>query len=78
MVIETCALAKSVQFSDGDMIILLVDGRTIAVPLLWFPRLASASQKQFANYELLGDGKGIHWPDVDEDISVTGLLSGNH
>lgn len=70
-------LAKSVQFSDDDMIVLLVDGRTIAVPLVWFPRLSSASQKQLANYELLGDGEGIHWPDADEDISVAGLLRGN-
>lgn len=70
-------LAKSVQFSDNDMIASLVDGRTIAVPLVWFPRLSSASQKQLANYELLGDGEGIHWPDVDEDISVAGLLREN-
>ncbi|MER0216525.1 MAG: DUF2442 domain-containing protein [Nitrosomonas sp.] len=70
-------LAKSVQFSDDDMIVSLIDGRTIAVPLVWFPHLASASQKQLTNYELLGDGEGIHWPDVDEDISVAGLLRGN-
>lgn len=70
-------LAKSVQLSGGDMIVSLVDGRTIAVPLVWFSRLSSASQKQLANYELLGDGEGIHWPDVDEDIGVAGLLSGN-
>ncbi len=77
LVVETCALAKNVQFSDDDMIVSLVDGRTIAVPLLWFPRLASASQKQLANYELFGDGEGIHWPDVDEDVSIAGLLRGN-
>ncbi|MDV6341636.1 DUF2442 domain-containing protein [Nitrosomonas sp. Is24] len=67
-------LAKSVQFSGGDMIVALVDGRTIAIPLSWFPRLATASQKQLANYELLGDGEGIHWPDIDEDLSLGGLL----
>jgi hypothetical protein len=66
-------LASSKHFS----IVSLVDGRTIAVPLVWFPRLASASQKQLANYELLGGGEGIHWQDVDEDISVEGLLRGN-
>lgn len=76
LVVETCALAKSVQFSDDDMIVALIDGRTITVPLAWFSRLATASQKQLANYELLGDGEGIHWPDVDEDISVAGLLRG--
>ena len=76
LVVETCALAKSVQFSDDDMIVALIDGRTITVPLAWFPRLATASQKQLANYELLGDGEGIHWSFVDEDISVAGLLRG--
>lgn len=70
-------LAKNVRFSGDEMIASLIDGRTITVPMVWFPRLATASQKQLANYELLGDGEGIHWPDVDEDISVTGLLCGN-
>lgn len=59
------------------MVVSLIDGRTIAIPLVWFPRLASANQKQLANYELLGDGEGIHWQDVDEDISVAGLLREN-
>lgn len=67
-------LAKNVRFSGDDMIVSLVGGGTITVPLVWFPRLASASQKQLANYELLGDGEGIHWPDVDEDLSIAGLL----
>lgn len=70
-------LAKNVRFSGDDMTMSLMDGRTITVPLVWFSRLASASQKQLANYELLGDGEGIHWTDVDEDISVAGLLRGN-
>lgn len=70
------ALAKNVQFSDDDMIVSLIDGRTIIVPLVWFPRLAMANQKQLANYELLGDSEDIHWPDMDEDISVAGLLRG--
>ena len=74
MIKETCALVKNVQSSNDDMIVSLIDGRTITVPLVWFPRLATASQKQLANYELLGNGEGIHWPDVDEDISVAGLL----
>lgn len=70
-------LAKNVQFSGDDMIVSLMDGRTITVPLVWFPRLVSASQKQLANNELLGDGEGIHWPDVNEDISVMGVLRGD-
>ena len=52
----------------------LTDGREIAVPLAWFPRLLKASPTQRANWRLIGRGGGIHWPDVDEDISVAGLL----
>ncbi len=58
------------------MNISLVDGRRIAVPLAWFPRLVAASRAQLENWELLGDGEGIHWLDLDEDISVAGLLRG--
>ena len=54
----------------------LTDGRTLFVPLAWFPRLAHASHAERAAYEILGDGEGIHWPQVDEDISVAGLLAG--
>ena len=56
------------------MIVSLADGRRLAVPLTWFPRLAKATPGQLLNYELLGDGDGIHWPDLDEDLSVQGLL----
>ena len=72
-------LAKNVRFSGDDMIVSLMDGRTITVPLIWFSRLASASQEQLAKYELLGDGEGIHWPDVDvdEDLSIAELLRRN-
>ena len=52
----------------------LEDGRTILVPLEWFPRLRDASSAQLAHYRLVGQGIGIHWPDLDEDISVRGLL----
>jgi hypothetical protein len=54
----------------------LSDGRTIAVPLVWFPRLVNATPQQRERYELMGKGTGIHWPDIDEDISVSGLLAG--
>jgi hypothetical protein len=54
----------------------LADGRTIIVPLAWFPRLLHATPEQRRRWELLGDGEGIHWPDVDEDLSVAGLLRG--
>jgi hypothetical protein len=68
--------AKEVRCSDDELTVVLADGRTISVPLAWFPRLLHASSSQRANFELLGGGHGIHWPDVDEDISVEGLLRG--
>jgi len=57
------------------LVVDLTDGRTLAVPLAWFPRLTEASANQRDEYELVGDGRGIHWPLLDEDISVLGLLA---
>ena len=54
----------------------LSDGRTISVPLAWYPRLVHATQAERDNWELIGDGQGIHWPDLDEDLSVEGLIAG--
>jgi DNA mismatch repair protein MutH len=68
--------ALSVTVNDEELIVALADGRRIGVPILWFPRLASASQAQRERWELLGDGVGLHWPDVDEDISIAALLRG--
>jgi hypothetical protein len=65
-----------VSFSHDEFSVLLADGRRVSVPLAWFPRLLGATPEQRANYEILGDGDGIHWPDVDEDLSVAGLLTG--
>jgi hypothetical protein len=70
------ALASDVQVTDDEIIVTLVDGRRIAAPIVWFPRLLNASPEVRANWRLIGDGIGIHWPDVDEDISVSGLLKG--
>ena len=70
------ALATSVDFSDGLMHVTLVDGRIISVPVLWFPRLRDASPEQRALYEIGAGGRGLHWPELDEDISVAGLLAG--
>ena len=78
LAVETYALAENVEFTDNDMIVSLVDGRRIMIPLVWFPRLSVATRNQLTNYELLGDGEGIHWPDIDEDLSVAGLLRGDH
>jgi hypothetical protein len=69
------ARAKEVVVAEDELRVLLVDGRRIPAPLRWFPRLR-ATPAQRGNYELLGDGIGIHWPDVDEDLSVAGLLRG--
>jgi len=70
------ALATRVTASDEALTADLADGRTIVVPLAWFPRLAHGTPAQRANWRLIGGGVGIHWPDLDEDISVGSLLSG--
>jgi hypothetical protein len=67
---------KHVRFSDDELIVDLLDGRTISVPLAWYPRLLHASPEQRENWELSGGGFGIHWPDIDEDLSTEGLLRG--
>jgi hypothetical protein len=66
----------NVSFDEDRLIVDLMDGRTIAVPFAWYPRLAEATPKQRANWERAGAGHGIHWPDIDEDLSVEGLLRG--
>ena len=74
--IEFRPLARTVAVSDDELTVGLADGRVITVPLVWFPRLLRADPAARANWELLGDGEGIHWPDADEDLSVEGLLAG--
>ena len=68
--------ASQVVVKADALVVDLVDGRTIIAPLAWFPRLVHASAAERAKWMLLGDGVGIHWPDLDEDISVEGLLRG--
>ena len=65
-----------VRFEDDRLSVDLADGRTITAPVEWYPRLAHASTRQRANWHVSGAGFGIHWPDVDEDLSVRGLLEG--
>lgn len=72
----TSALAKSINFTDDMMNVHLMDGRVIGVPIAWFPRLLAASPKQRKKYEIGGGGIGLHWPELDEDLSVAGLLAG--
>ena len=68
--------AVDVQASDDTLTVDLSDGRTISVPLGWYPRLEYASPEERSNWRLIGKGQGIHWDGIDEDISVEGLLSG--
>ena len=67
---------SDVRFEDDRLIVDLADGRTIAVPVAWYPRLENATAAERANWEVAGAGYGIHWPDVDEDLSTEGLLRG--
>jgi Protein of unknown function (DUF2442) len=67
---------QSVDIDDEQLTVALVDGRTISVPLAWYPRLLNATPEQRRNYEIAGGGYGLHWPDVDEDLSTEGLLRG--
>lgn len=73
---ENCTLARDVKITDDELLVELTDGRKISAPLVWFPRLLSASPASRGHWELLGDGEGIHWPEADEDISVGNLLAG--
>ena len=68
--------AVNVALDDDQLWVDLADGRRLAVPLVWFPRLLRATSEQRCNWQLIGDGEGIRWPDVDEDLSVAGLLRG--
>jgi hypothetical protein len=67
---------KDIEVTDDSIVAHLMDGRTISVPLVWSWRLTEATPEQRKNYELIGDGHGVHWPDVDEDISAEGMLYG--
>lgn len=70
------ARIKSVKITEDAIIANLIDGRSISVPLAWSWRLSEATAEERAHYEIIGDGQGIHWPDIDEDISAEGMLYG--
>lgn len=74
--VSSNARIETVEVSEEMITAHLADGRIISVPLAWSWRLASATPAQRANYEIIGDGHGVHWPDVDEDISAEGMLTG--
>jgi Protein of unknown function (DUF2442) len=68
--------ASSVRVSDDALIVDLTDGRTVSAPLAWYPRLLHGTAAERADHQLIGEGLGIHWPQLDEDVSVEGILAG--
>lgn len=76
LTLETEPLAIGVTFAQDVFRVSLDDGRELSVPLAWFPRLLHGTPEQRGHWELIGLGQGIHWPDLDEDISVAGILAG--
>jgi hypothetical protein len=70
------ALAKLVEFDRDAMHVTFMDGRVLTLPLVWFPRLRKATPRQRERYEIAGGGISLHWPDLDEDLSIAGLLAG--
>jgi hypothetical protein len=74
--VPSTALAKAVQFDETMMQVFLIDGRVISVPLAWFPILNQATPDERTRYEIGGGGVSLHWPDLDEDLSVAGLMAG--
>lgn len=77
LVVESgSTIAKSVSVTDDYLIVSLTDGRSLSVPLAWYPRLQHGTPEERNHWRLIGGGEGIHWPDLDEDISVAGLVDG--
>jgi hypothetical protein len=70
------ARAQSLSVDDEVLAVDLTDGRTIIAPLAWYPRLLYGTASERANFEIIGDGRYIHWPDLDEDLTVAGILAG--
>jgi len=74
--LKASTLAQSVRFEGERLIVILTDGREISVPVTWYPRLAQATAEQRNHWRIIGEGEGIHWPDIDEDLPVAGILLG--
>ncbi len=75
-IIATDERVADVKVTEDTLSVALMDGRTISVPLVWYPRLLHALPEQRQNWQIAGGGYGIHWPDIDEDLSAEGLLRG--
>jgi len=71
------ARARDVRVGEDSLVVELMDGRTLTVPLVWYPRLWYGSAEERARFELIGDGGYVHWPDLDEDLSIAGMLAGH-
>ena len=76
LILEHECLVQEVRFTDDSFVVALDDGRSISLPITWYPRLFNGLKQERENYELIGDGEGVHWPDLDEDISVEGIIVG--
>lgn len=74
---KTDGRVEAVYFTRDSLVVDLMDGRTISVPLTWYPKLLKASPKERSTWEICGGGYGIHWPEIDEDLSTEGLLRGS-
>lgn len=74
--VDVSAVGTHVDVTSDRLTVELADGRSVSVPLVWFPRLLKASPEERSHWELIGEGEGIHWPGIDEHISVEGLLRG--
>ncbi|MCX7046999.1 MAG: DUF2442 domain-containing protein [Candidatus Sumerlaeota bacterium] len=78
LALETEPIAVDLSVTEDDLVVSLSDGRRIFVPLAWYPRLLNGSSSERQNWQLLGNGYAIEWPDLDEHIGVEGLLAGRH
>jgi hypothetical protein len=70
------ARAQSIEIDEDRLVVDLTDGRTVSVPLAWYPRLWHGKPEERSHFEIIGDGAYIHWPELDEDLSVAGILAG--
>ncbi len=76
LAIEMKASIQDVELTEDSLVVDLADGRTISVPIAWYPRLMRGTREERSHWRIIGKGEGIHWPDVDEDISVENILLG--
>lgn len=76
LAVEREVKAFDIKFSSDFFVVALSDGRTLTIPLVWYPRLVHATETERQHYEFIGNGEGIHWSDLDEDISISALIAG--